>query len=123
MARYVILDHDLPHQHWDLMLEDGDALRTWRLAAVPEPGRAIPAEAIFHHRRIYLDYEGRVSRGRGRVVRWDAGSFTWEVDSSDEVTVSLEGERCRGQARLRRQAGDHWMLTFAPGPHGAGLGK
>ena len=35
MPRFVILEHDHPVVHWDLMLEAGEALRTWRLAAPP----------------------------------------------------------------------------------------
>src|SRR5205807_395991 len=43
MPRFVILEHDHPELHWDLMLEAGPVLRTWRLAAPPQPGRAVAA--------------------------------------------------------------------------------
>ena len=35
MPRFVILEHDYPELHWDLMLETAGALRTWRLLRPP----------------------------------------------------------------------------------------
>src|SRR2546429_613448 len=43
MPRFVILEHDHPELHWDLMLEAGPVLRTWPLAAPPQPGGASAA--------------------------------------------------------------------------------
>jgi hypothetical protein len=120
MPRYVILEHDHPQRHWDMMLEAGEMLRTWRLAAPPQPGQAVLAEASFAHRAMYLDYEGPVRGGRGHVVRWDAGSFTWVADESDQVRVHLEGGRCRGLAVLRRNADQGWSLTLREDRLGAG---
>ena len=45
MRRFVILEHDHPKLHLDLMLEAGDVLQTWRLAGAPSPGRSIDATA------------------------------------------------------------------------------
>jgi hypothetical protein len=75
MSRYVILMHDHPFLHWDLMLEDGNVLRTWRLLQVPAAGRTAKAEQLADHRLAYLDYEGPVSGGRGNVARWDHGTY------------------------------------------------
>jgi hypothetical protein len=61
--------------HWDLMLESGDVLHTWALAAEPAPNLPIAAEQLPDHRLIYLDYEGPISGNRGTVTRWDAGRF------------------------------------------------
>src|SRR4051794_8490712 len=55
MPRFVILEHDHPVLHWDFMLEVGDVLRTWRLAAPPAAGMTVPAEPSFDHRKLYLD--------------------------------------------------------------------
>ena len=38
MPRFVILEHDHPHLHWDLMLEADGSLHAWRLACVPVVG-------------------------------------------------------------------------------------
>ncbi|MCS6850557.1 MAG: hypothetical protein NZ700_05235 [Gemmataceae bacterium] len=111
MARYAILEHDHPWRHWDLFLEAGEVLRSWRLAEPPALGRVIAAEAIGDHRRLYLDYEGPVSGGRGVVVRWDAGQLRWLRDSADEVLVELSGTRLCGHARLRRTA-EGWQWEF-----------
>jgi hypothetical protein len=113
MPRYVILEHDHPCLHWDLMLEAGDLLRTWRLAVPPQPGRTVPATSLGSHRRLYLDYEGPVSGDRGRVVRWDAGTFQWEVDEAGQVAVQLQGGRCQGRALLQRTSGQEWSFELS----------
>jgi hypothetical protein len=97
VPRYVILEHDHPTLHWDLMLEHGDVLKTWRLGAPPRPGGAVAAQPSLDHRPAYLDYEGPVSGGRGTVSRWDAGTFSWEEQGAT-VVVRLEGMRLRGRA-------------------------
>ena len=100
MPRYVILTHDHPHWHWDLMLEWGSALRTWRLLESPDVDRSIAAERLGDHRALYLDYEGPVSGGRGEVRRWDAGEYVIETEASEELLLNLRGERLRGRYRL-----------------------
>lgn len=96
MPHYVILEHDWPTPHFDLLLEAGDVLRAWRLLAEPEVGTEIPAEPNFPHRLLYLDYEGPVSGGRGNVRRWDSGTFEWIADAPDRVVVALKGTKLRG---------------------------
>lgn len=114
MPRYVILEHDHPLLHWDLMLEAGPVLRTWRLEAPPEPGRVVGAAASFDHRPVYLDYEGPVSGDRGTVRQWDAGTFAWEADAPGRVAMCLDGLRLKGTARLEQLADRTWLLTFEP---------
>jgi hypothetical protein len=112
MPRFVILEHDHPAKHWDLMLEQGEVLRTWRLSACPVAGVPVPAEPSFDHRRTYLDYEGPISGGRGQVRRWDAGEFVWLADEPNQIAVRLGGEHCRGTAVLLRQPDDSWSFTI-----------
>ena len=112
MPRFVILEHDHPHLHWDFMLEAGEVLRTWRLSCLPAPAAAIAAQPLGDHRRAYLDYEGPLSGGRGAVKRWDAGTFAWVNDAPAELIVDLHGEKCRGRLRLRRTADDEWKAAF-----------
>lgn len=114
MPRFVILEHDRPHRHWDFMLETGAVLRTWRLAAPPEPSRLVPAEAMFDHRLHYLDYEGPIGGARGIVTRWDAGVFSWEEDAPERIVVVLSGRRCQGRAILGCVKSPEWSLTFLP---------
>lgn len=112
MPRYVILEHDHPQLHWDFMLEAGDVLRTWRLGAQPQPGQLVAALALGNHRAVYLDYEGQVSGNRGRVQRWDAGTFSWLRDDSGSVEVLLRGRRLHGRAVLTRIQGDEWSFKL-----------
>jgi hypothetical protein len=115
MPRFVILEHDHPTLHWDLMLEAGEKLRTWRLAEFPESGKPANADESFEHRLIYLDYEGPISGGRGSVRRADFGAFRWIRDDMDEATLFVEGVKLRGTARLRRLDESHWSLDFREG--------
>jgi hypothetical protein len=94
MNRFVILAHDWPEPHFDLLLEAGAVLRAWRLRG--EPGAAaVPAEPNADHRTLYLDYEGPVSGDRGTVSRWDAGTFDWIVDGACAV-LEFHGTRLTG---------------------------
>jgi len=102
MPRFVILEHDWPTPHWDLLLEAGTVLRAWRLLADPASSQTheIVAEANADHRLFYLDYEGPVSGGRGAVRRWDAGTFAWIADGG-EIIVELHGEKLQGRYAIR----------------------
>ena len=111
MPRFILLEHvgapdDPAGRHYDLLLEDGDACRTWRLAAVPVAGgEAVEATPIAPHRLAWLDHiDGPVSGNRGHAVRIDAGSFTWidTAKASVEGTfrVRLEGESLRGDLTI-----------------------
>lgn len=100
--RFVILTHDHPRLHWDLMLEEAQSLRTWRLLAEPTSQNPIPAEALPAHRKQYLTYEGPVSGDRGTVVQWDAGTYQLLQDDADRLRVRLEGARLRATILIRQ---------------------
>ncbi len=100
MPRYVILEHDWPTHHYDLMLENGSVLRTWRLAALPIINGVTSVEPIGDHRLIYLEYEGPVSGGRGSVKRYDAGEYVVVGDNSQKVTLQLHGQQLNGVITL-----------------------
>ena len=113
MPRFVVLEHDYPERHWDFMLQAGDALRTWRLAAPPQRGTPVMAEASFDHRLMYLDYEGPVSGNRGQVVAWDRGTYEEEAGSTAQhVVVRLHGTRLEGKATLQQAASREWLLLL-----------
>lgn len=97
MPRFVILEHDWPTRHWDFFLEAGPVLRAWRLLAEPAAGTEVPSEPNAEHRPFYLDYEGPVSGGRGRVRRWDAGTFDWIAETTGRIEIVLRGEKLRGR--------------------------
>lgn len=99
MPRFTILEHtgapdDPAGRHFDLLVEAGEACRTWRLAALPEPGGpAVAAVELPPHRLAWLDHEaGEVSGGRGfarRVVsgtcRVLAGDLRQDTDNTEIV--------------------------------------
>jgi hypothetical protein len=114
MPRFAILEHDYPILHWDLLLESGPVLRTWRLSAPPEPDKRIEAVPSFDHRLLYLDYEGPISGGRGQVKRWDTGTFAWEQEKPERIAVRLEGRRLAGLAILERDDPSAWSLVVQP---------
>jgi hypothetical protein len=114
MSRFTILEHDHPTLHWDLLLEAGGALRTWRLAQPPEGPQPIPATPLPDHRLAYLDYEGPVSGNRGVVRAWDRGTFTPELPAADAARIAMRlcGGRVNGTALLWRQEGGAWVFQL-----------
>ncbi len=111
MSRFVLLEHDHPYLHWDLMLQEEDVLWTWRLDAPPasEPVRAV---RVPDHRLPYLDYEGQVSGNRGTVRRLDRGELIWRRLEEGLVKVILKGERFHGNLQLCRVEGDCWEVVY-----------
>lgn len=100
MPRFVVLDHDWPHPHRDLLLEHDGVLKAWRLPPAFELTSPVPAEPNFDHRLHYLDHEGQVPGDRGSVCRWDAGELGWESINEDEIRLRLDGTHLRGRFRL-----------------------
>ena len=114
--QFALLEHDQTPAgaalaerdvHWDLLLEiaDQERLPTWRLAANPvDADQPIAAERIQDHRRVYLDYEGEVSGGRGVVRRLDRGDVQALHLSGDAARFTLAGELLRGTYRIDADA-------------------
>ena len=109
MPRYIPLEHrgapdDPDGLHYDLMIEDGDGCRTWRLDAVPPVGGGeVTATEIARHRLAWLDaVEEDVSGGRGRVRRIAAGTCS-PIDTA-AATVDIHDGPFAGR------------LTIVPAP-------
>jgi hypothetical protein len=92
MPRFTISHHtgSKDGDHYDLMLEYGDGLRTWRLVNTAFQAFQI-ARQIKDHRKTYLDFEGEVSGERGRVKIWDTGTYTIDDWKDDRIQVALVG--------------------------------
>ena len=127
MPRFILLEHagapdDPAGRHYDLLLEEGSACRTWRLVEIPScGGPTVPAEEIVPHRLAWLDHvSGEVSGGRGFARRVDGGTYEAigaEGDTRlpvESIRVRLVGKRVsglliidassgRGTARLGRE--------------------
>jgi hypothetical protein len=114
-TRFVILHHrQRSGEHWDLMIEQPDALATWQLADDPtrtEAPRAITATRIGDHRKAYLTYEGPVSQDRGEVRRIEQGAC--ELLCADDSTwlLHLQGNHLQGQYALRQVQANQWTFT------------
>ncbi|WP_435019655.1 DNA polymerase ligase N-terminal domain-containing protein [Tundrisphaera sp. TA3] len=100
--RFAILEHHHQGVHWDFLIEDGDALRTWAIDAPIVAGADLPARELPPHRRIYLNYEGPISGDRGTVRRWDRGECLVLAWDEGRVVVDLRGDQLVGVADLRR---------------------
>jgi hypothetical protein len=111
--RFVILLHSTEgssHErptHWDFMIELANAdpavaLRTWALAAEPQPGETIAATELARHRSAYLEYEGPIRDDRGSVKRVDGGRYQVLESSQQRLKLLLSGVKIRGTATLQR---------------------
>lgn len=113
-GRYVILTHDHPFLHHDLMFEQTDSLRTWRLHTPPDDPAGGVAEELPPHRLLYLDYEGPVSGNRGTVTQWDTGVYEVVKDDPDVLQCVLQGCRLQGKITLKRsQLCETWHFCYS----------
>ncbi len=105
MPRFVLLEHvghpdDPAGLHYDLLLEEAEGCRTWRLAAIPAAGGdRIAAEPLPPHRLAWLDIESaEVSGGRGFARRIDAGSYEGaEGAQSGRLDIVVSGTLLAGR--------------------------
>jgi bifunctional non-homologous end joining protein LigD len=89
--KFVIQKHFRPGQvHWDLMLEAGQVLETYRLALPPEKllNQTTTAVRIADHPVKFLSYEGTVNKGAGTVEIAETG--TYQVLSQNEGCRQLQ---------------------------------
>ncbi len=114
MPRFAILEHDWPTRHWDLLLEHGTNLKSWRLLKAPHPGQFVYAEPIADHRLLYLDYEGEVSGDRGTVTQWDTGVYEGEI--GETWAVQWVGKRSQGIARLMQTDDGSYLFGTTVNP-------
>lgn len=98
--RFAILEHHRDGVHWDFLVEDGPALRTWAVDASIVEGVDLPARSLPTHRPIYLDYEGDISGGRGTVRQLDAGTCEVLEWRDDRVRLAIRGSQLVGLVEL-----------------------
>src|SRR5262249_10820484 len=63
-------------------------------------------------------YEGPVGGGRGRVRRWDRGTFAWRTRDEGRLVAEVCGGRLQGALELRRLTEQEWQGGVVP--RGAG---
>ena len=105
----MIQEHHASHLHWDLRLERDGVLASWALPkGVPtHPAENRLAVRTEDHPLEYLDFHGEIpagTYGAGKMEIWDVGTYTCEKFRSDEVIVTLNGERVWAAMRYSRLA-------------------
>jgi hypothetical protein len=124
MPRFAVLEHtgapdDPAGRHFDLLLENGAACRTWRLLSLPTAdGHAVVAMELPPHRLVWLDrLEGEVSGGRGFARRVDAGTYDLRSSDADDlstatvIVLELAGATLSGRLRLE-MVGEGWAVRL-----------
>jgi DNA polymerase Ligase (LigD) len=114
-TRFVVLRHVRRDDvHFDLMIQQGGALATWKSTVAPEAAQseAVACERLADHRLTYLEYEGPISGDRGHVTRIDQGACSVEVWDEDRVDVVFRGMRMIGRYRICKTQDDDqsWSL-------------
>jgi hypothetical protein len=107
MTRFTLSHHtgSKEGEHYDFMLERGDGLATWRLDS-PTFQTPQKARQLKDHRKNYLDYEGEITGGRGRVRIWDTGVYLVDQWDDRHIRVALVGRQVRTRVRLDRMEAD-----------------
>ncbi|MDO4584095.1 MAG: hypothetical protein Q4D62_08340 [Planctomycetia bacterium] len=93
--RFTLLEHRQgTEKHWDLLLEwpGEERLRTWQFEEHPWES-TLPGKRIGDHRRIYLDYEGPISHGRGEVRQCGTGTYRVVAETERGWQVALSNGR------------------------------
>ncbi len=97
MPRYALLEHtgapdDPDGCHYDLLLEDGEHCRTWRLGQIPVAGggeqEAVP---LAPHRLVWLEpRSAAVSGNRGWARGIAHGDYAGALPAAADGPVALE---------------------------------
>ena len=93
--------------HWDLMLESGDCLETYRVNKPPQEWGDKPMEAvkIVDHPLKFLTYEGVVNKGKGKVTIVDSGIYRILSQKEHRLSVDFTGKIIKGKKEVIFEAG------------------
>jgi hypothetical protein len=111
MPRFVILLHETQDNtprptHFDLVFEHAGVLRTWATEKLPTLSEAVIAERLADHRLAYLDYDGEISGGRGRVSRVEEGHYDVIEETESNLVLRIRGAKLTGTLTLTALTGD-----------------
>ena len=94
--RWVLLRHigspdDIKGVHFDLLLEDKEFCRTWRLSDIPVlDGPYVDAVYIAPHNLYWLDVDEKVVSGnRGIAIKIKHGVFLQSIQSVESSSINL----------------------------------
>ena len=108
--------------HYDWLMEnprdpDGPLL-CWRVMEPTDQWatrRELDLVKIGDHRRIYLEFEGELTGGRGRVHRVDQGTLRVNRWSESGGLLRVRLNDFEGAIELRRHEGERWILRIGTG--------
>ena len=108
--KHIGSPNDIKGVHYDLLVEDKEFCKTWRLSDIPLlDGPYVDSVYIAPHNLYWLDIKEKVVSGnRGFAKRIKQGNFLQSFESDDgnsinlsliwdkrEVNLSLDGNGCR----------------------------
>ncbi len=108
--RWVLLRHigapdDLVGIHFDLLLEDVDGCRTWRLPSIPVvDGKKVEVTSSPVHNLDWLNrIESKLSGDRGWVNRLEGGTYhgSLPIDQHDSVDLDLDSKSIFGRLEIK----------------------
>jgi hypothetical protein len=118
MPRFVIQEHQKQGQetHWDLMLEHGEVLKTYRLDIPPKDiltclALAVP---IADHDKRFLTYEGPVNQGLGTVRIVEKGRYSRLLQNDLSWSFFLRGKLLKGPYEITKSHNDSWQFQPMP---------
>ena len=83
------------------MIETGASLMTWRIAiddlSSLMNGIEINGTRIADHRKTYLDYQGPVRSGSGRVELYDTGICDCLPPLNERYVIKISGRKLKGE--------------------------
>ena len=104
ILRHTFSKDSLEGLHFDLLLEDSDSCRTWRLSNIPlVNGPFVKAVPLSPHNIYCLDREeAAVSGGRGWAKRIVGGTFSGSLPlhKKDQVVIEIKSSSLSGRLEL-----------------------
>ncbi len=123
----VLLRHDLPdgdvHFDWFIATDSKERLISFRVAKridLLKADESLEATHMADHRAIYLDYEGPISDGRGRVKRVRKGAInaaaSSEVQGKPCWRLQIRWEQsqampCEQTLTIANENDGQWIIT------------
>ncbi|MFA5793476.1 MAG: DNA polymerase ligase N-terminal domain-containing protein [Candidatus Brocadiia bacterium] len=119
MLRFVVHRHSKNESdHFDLMLEGPRKLRTWQISPpYSYLDKTMLSKALPDHRRIYLTYQGKISRDRGSVKIVEAGHYRILKKGRLYLVIEFRGRKFRGKYLLAVLPGINdkiWLIMRLP---------
>ncbi|MHC4720670.1 MAG: DNA polymerase ligase N-terminal domain-containing protein [Planctomycetota bacterium] len=110
---FVIQKHSKADDvHWDLMLEAGQVLETYRLALPPEQllKQTTAAVKISDHSLKFLTYQGTVNKGAGTVEIAETGTYQILSENAGRRQLQLNGSILKGKFTLTHIDAENWQF-------------